>query len=95
MHGSLVTLAVIAAQIAGVSVGLVYVGVGRVQFSLELDHYDTVAEQQYRIGPPRFHRQLIFKDGGAAGVVRIDTDDFADFLLELRHRVAPRPAFFV
>ena len=91
VYRSLVTLPVIAAQVTSVSVGLVYVGIGRVQLALELDHHDTVTEQQHRVSPPRFHWQLVFEDGRTPSVVGIDTDNLTHFLLEPRHGIAPRP----
>ena len=89
VYGPVMTLAVVAAQIARVGMCLIDVGVRWNQLALELDDDHAFAEQQHGVGPPRFHGQLVFEDGGAPREVGIHTDHFADLPLELRHRVAP------
>ena len=90
---SVVTLAVITAKVASVRVSLVNVSVGRQPLPLELNHDDTVAQQQHGVGTPRLHGQLILEHGRTAAAIGIDANYFANLLLELGNGVAPRPNF--
>lgn len=56
VHRSVVTLAVVTAQVTSVGMRLIDVGVGWDLFSLELDHDDASVEEQDRVRSPRFHR---------------------------------------
>ena len=80
---------VVAAQVARIGIGLVQIGVARARPALELDHQHARAQQQDRVGPAAFQRQLIFQDRRETARGGVDMHDLADLVLETRHTVGP------
>ena len=86
---SVVALAVVGAEVAGVGGGLVEVGLRGAFFALELEDDDGAADQQEDIGPPELQRELVLQNGAVLRGVRMGLQRLANLALQLRDAVVP------
>jgi hypothetical protein len=86
---SVVALAVVGAEVAGVGGGLVEVGLRGGRFALELEHDDGASDQQEHVGAAKLERQLVLQNRAVLGRVRMGLQRLADFALQLRDAVVP------
>ena len=91
MDGPTVAIAVVGAQVACISRGLVDVGLRRNLFALEFEHDDRAADQQQHVGPPKLQRKLVLENRAVLRGIGVRVQRLADLALQPGDAVVPRP----